>query len=386
MKIRVRAAVLSMALLSTTACSHLDTQKTGPGAGTRAHPTASGNERITARRAAFEGAMQAAGIPGAQLIYRQHGEDEGETYLHGVLNGRRGERVTEQTTFQAASLSKVVAAYITLRFADAGKIDLDAPLWKYWHSPRTQDNALARGITARMVLNHTTGLPNWQISPSNPAIDGTPLESNFAPGTRFAYSGEGFYLLQRTLEHIAGSSWNALAEQEVFSRFDMPSSSFLTKVTPDPRNASGHEQDGTPRSERVFAWENTAWTLVTNAHDYGNFIQHALYKGEGLQAATRTMMLSPSSNADNASSPNPADPFIGWGLGIGLQDADGRRLAWHWGDNPGFKAFFALDPASGESLVLLTNSENGPASYKQVLRLFMGDGSYPAVDWIASQE
>ena len=71
---------------------------------------------------------------------------------------------------------------------------------------------------------------------------------------------------------------------------------------------------------------------------------------------------------------------------MGLQDADGRRLAWHWGDNPGFKAFFALDPSTGESLVLFTNSENGPATYKQVLRLFMGDGSYPALDWINGQE
>lgn len=384
MKIRARAAVLSMALLSTAACSHLSAQGADASEGERIQRAASDHERAIDRRAAFDEAMRAGGIPGAQLAHMQQGTRE--TYLHGVLKNKTGARVTEQTTFQAASLSKVVAAYITLRFADQGKIDLDAPLSTYWPSPRTRHNALARGITARMVLNHTTGLPNWQISPSNPAIDHTPLESSFAPGARFAYSGEGFYLLQRTLEHIAGSSWNALAEQEVFSRFDMPSSSFLTKDASDPRNASGHEQDGTPRSDRVFAWENTAWTLVTNAHDYSNFIQRALYKGEGLEPATRAMMFSPSSDADDASSPNPADPFIAWGLGVGLQDADGRRLVWHWGDNPGFKAFFALDPSSGESLVLFTNSENGPASYKQVLRLFMGDGSYPAVDWIASQE
>lgn len=45
-----------------------------------------------------------------------------------------------------------------------------------------------------------------------------------------------------------------------------------------------------------------------------------------------------------------------------------------------------LDPASGESLVLFTNSENGPAAYKQVLRAFMGPGSYPAVDWSSAQD
>ena len=379
MKIQVRAAVLSMALLSTAACSHWPGQE-----GDRTPRASSEHGRTADRRAAFDEAMRISGIPGAQLIHTAGGNSE--TYLHGVLNSRTGTRVTDQTTFEAASLSKVIAAYITLRLVDQGKIDLDEPLWTYWHSPRTQDNPLARGITARMVLNHTSGLPNWQISPSNPAIDRTPLESRFAPGARFAYSGEGFYLLQRTLEHIAGTSWNTLAEQEVFSRFDMPSSSFLTRRASDPHNASGHEQDGTPRSDRVFGWENTAWTLVTTARDYNNFIQRALYKGEGLEPASLATMLSPSSGADNLSSPNPADPFIAWGLGVGLQDAEGRRLVWHWGDNPGFKAFFALDPSGGESLVLLTNSENGAASYKRVLRLFMGDGSYPAVDWVNGQE
>ncbi|WP_162312584.1 serine hydrolase domain-containing protein [Pseudoxanthomonas yeongjuensis] len=330
----------------------------------------------------FSEAMREQAIPGAQLIHARQGAYQ--AYCHGVMSNESGKEVTGKTVFQAASLSKVVAAYITLRFVDQGKIDLDTPLWNYWQSPRTRDNALAMKVTARMVLNHTTGLPNWQISPSNPAIDDTPLVNEFAPGERFQYSGEGFYLLQNTLEHLAGMRWEELAEREVFARFDMPSSSFHTLAAFDAFNSTGHEQDGTVRSARVFPKENTAWTLVTNAHDYNNFIQGGLYKGEGLKPSTHGMMLARSSNADDKSVPNPADPFIDWGLGVGIQSTEGRKLVWHWGDNPGFKAFFALDPATGESIVLFTNSENGPSTYKEVLELFMGEGEYPAVDWASA--
>lgn len=385
MKIQApRATVLALALFSI-ADAHAQPSAPAPAASRGCGMAASAETGdALARREAFDAAMRAHAIPGAQLIHTRGGISE--AYCHGVLKSGAAAKVGGDTVFQAASLSKVVGAYIALRLVDEGKLDLDTPLWDYWHSERTRDNPLARRITARMVLNHTSGLRNWQISPSDPAIDRTPLESRFAPGEHYAYSGEGFYLLQRTLEHITGSSWNALAAREVFSRFDMPSSSYLTDHAFDARNASGHDKDGTPEPDRVFAWENTAWTLVTNAHDYDNFIQKALYRGEGLKPATHALMFAPSSDADDPASPSPADPFIAWGLGVGLQDADGRQLVWHWGDNPGFKALFMLDPASGESLVLFTNSENGPAAYKQVLRAFMGPGDYPAVDWSSAQD
>ena len=81
----------------------------------------------------------------------------------------------------------------------------------------------------------------------------------------------------------------------------------------------------------------------------------------------------------------PVDPYIDWSLGVGLETVDGRTRLWHWGDNPGFKAFFALDPASGESLVLFTNSENGLSTYREMLQLFLGEGAYPLVEWARTQ-
>lgn len=355
-----------------------------PGAGaTSANSAMQSAAAASARTLGFDAAMRAHGIPGAQLTYCHQGACE--TRVHGVMSNQTKAEVSERTLFEAASLSKVVGAYITLRLVDQGKIDLDTPLWNYWPSPRTEADSQARKITARMVLNHTTGLTNWQISPADRAIDRTPLVSEFPAGARYQYSGEGFYLLQKTIEHITGLGWNALADREVFARFDMPGSSYLTNPAFDAFNAFGHDQDGSTRRRRVFAWENTAWTLLTTARDYSNFIQGALYRGEGLTPSTHQMMLAESSDADDLSAPTPADPFVSWGLGVGLQATSRRKLAWHWGDNPGFKALFMLDPATGDSMVLLTNSENGPSAYREMLESFLGKGEYPALDWVSAQ-
>jgi CubicO group peptidase (beta-lactamase class C family) len=380
-----RSAVLSLALLATAAAhSQPQTAEVLSVHGCDGVPGGTDTRDTDAALEEFRQTMRSQGVPGAQLVYAHNGA--ATLYCHGVMRNDSPAPVTDQTVFQAASLSKVIGAYITLRLADAGTIDLDTPLWDYWPSERIKDNPQARTITARRVLDHTSGLPNWQISPSNPAIDQTPLQNRFATGARFGYSGEGFYLLQRTLEHLTGKRWEQLATQEVFSRFDMPSSHFMTDHAFDDRKARGHGKDGTPERDRVFGWENTAWTLVTTARDYHHFLQRALYRGEGLQPATHALMFTAASNADDTDTPSAADPFIDWGLGVGLQNANNRPLVWHWGDNPGFKALFMLDPRSGDSIALFTNSDNGPATYKQVLRRFFGEGDYPAVDWSSAQD
>jgi len=332
---------------------------------------------------AFAHAVQEAGIPGAQLL--QGKGSEVTLYCTGLKRSDGREAVDAQTVFQAASLSKVVGAYVALRLADAGIIDLDTPLWQYWPSPRLKDNLPAQAITARMVLSHTSGLPNWQISPADAAIDHTPLQSLFAPGQAFAYSGEGFYLLQRTLEHVTGKAWEQLAREQAFAPLGMASSHYLATPRFNSHKAYGHHADGTLERERVFAWENTAWTLSTTASDYHRFVQHALFEGQGLKAITHAALLAPASDAIDPRASTAADTRIAWGLGVGLQNDAGRRIVWHWGDNPGFKAFFALDRDSGQHVVLLTNSQNGPLAYRPLLQQLMGPGDYPALEWINAQ-
>ena len=114
----------------------------------------------------------------------------------GVKNTKTSDKVDNRTVFQAASLSKVVFAYGVLKLVDQGNLDLDTPLSKYVPEYVKNDYRI-NAITARLVLTHRTGFPNWRP-------DGQPLVIHFKPGDRFSYSGEGFVYLQRAIEKITG--------------------------------------------------------------------------------------------------------------------------------------------------------------------------------------
>jgi len=104
--------------------------------------------------------------------------------------------VEPDTIFQAASLSKPVFAYVVLKMAERGEIELDAPLTAYLPDPYVPDDPLLDRITARRVLGHTTGWPTWRP-------EGQPLRRERAPGEQFGYSGEGYVYLQHVVDGVS---------------------------------------------------------------------------------------------------------------------------------------------------------------------------------------
>jgi len=125
----------------------------------------------------------------------------------GFRNKTTGVLNNQETIFSAASFSKTVFAYLVMLLVEDGIVDLDRPLQEYldknlYEYPNYEDlNGDRRTglITARMVLSHSTGFPNWRFLTN----DGK-LKIMFEPGTRFSYSGEGISLLQMVVEKITG--------------------------------------------------------------------------------------------------------------------------------------------------------------------------------------
>ena len=110
----------------------------------------------------------------------------------GVVRGWEVDRVEGDTVpLNAASLGKQVVAHLASRLSTS----------------TTRSTARS---TVRHVLSHTTGLPNWS-PPDEPLLALRP------PGTGFGYSGEGFALLQRHLEHRTGRTLDDLAQHDVFT-------------------------------------------------------------------------------------------------------------------------------------------------------------------------
>ena len=108
-----------------------------------------------------------------------------------------GVPVDDDTIFSAQSMSKPVFAYRVMKLCEQGMLDLDAPLTKYTTDIFVKNDSRLKEVTARRVLSHTSGLPNWRSKEN-------PLRISFPPGTKWLYSGEGYHYLQSVLTRVAG--------------------------------------------------------------------------------------------------------------------------------------------------------------------------------------
>jgi CubicO group peptidase (beta-lactamase class C family) len=260
---------------------------------------------------------------------------------------------TSAPIFQAASLGKPVFAYGILKLVKEGRLDLDRPLLSYLPSgylhrqnpfalhkePKT-DLVTAPDlgtVTARMVLTHTSGLPNW----SNENLTFT-----FPPGTSWGYSGEGFMLLQQVAERMTGEQVDQLMHRLVFDPLKMTSTEYRWSAAVADRLVPGISASGQPHQLR-FPDPIVPSSLYTTAGDYAKFITALLADPEILRLTTTT--------------PVTVDGRLGleWGLGWGLERQGDELNLWHWGSNPGYRSFVMVSTKTGNGIVILTDNERG---------------------------
>ncbi|MCB2378981.1 beta-lactamase family protein [Hymenobacter sp. BT635] len=335
----------------------------------------------TAQQAELTALLTKQNVTGIQLIYTKKGEIK--QYSLGLRQAGTSQGMEATTIVQAASLGKVVLAYTALRLHDQGRLDLDKPLLTYYAYPRVTDEPRAARITARMVLGHTTGLPNWAGYPLAESWKTSALRLNFAPDSCWSYSGEGYVWLQRTLEHLTGKTLEQLAQTEVFGPLKMKNSSFIWQARFEKNAAVGHDKAGQPTEIKRFAEPNGGFSLLTTAADYSRFLL-AIMSGKGLKPATARLLTTAANEANRCTTPSTAtDASIAWACGVGLATTSHGPAQWHWGDNGDFRGFFMTFPDTKEMLLFLTNSANGLNITDGVLRLFIGPGQYQAMQWLA---
>jgi CubicO group peptidase (beta-lactamase class C family) len=322
--------------------------------------------------------LKESSVPGLSLALIR----DGKTYWlqgFGVRDMKTGQPVTEETVFEAASLSKPVFAYGVLKLVDQGKLDLDAPLTRYLLKPYIEVDARLEKITARIVLSHRTGFPNWRG-------DGNPLTIDFTPGERFSYSGEGFVYLAKVVEQVTGKPLNEYMTEAVFQPLEMKSSSYVWRPDYDARTATGHDASGEPGEKRKPNEANAAASLHTTAGDYARFVE-ALLNGTGLKEKTLREMEGPQIAVDPACTnctertPKELSKSVFWGLGIGIQETKQGESLWHWGDNGSFKCYVVVFPKPKIGLAMFMNGANGLSIASEVVRIAIG-GEQPAFHWL----
>jgi len=298
-----------------------------------------------------------AGIPALEIAFQSE-----DSLLCHPNEGR---------VFQAASLSKPLFAYIVLKMAERGEIDLDLPIHFYTQISRVDNMEWAEMLTARSILSHKSGLQNWATSPSSDEWPLSVAKFRFRPDSAFSYSGEGYYLLQQAVEKIKGKPLDEIAREEVFIPLNMINSSYEWMERYDSIALEGFNRKGENRGKGRHPRANSAYTLRTTASDYSKFLS-ALINGSLLSPQTLKTMLTPDVKAFRYSDRiRDCDNYIFWGLGLGVErNSEFGEIFFHWGDNGNFKALFVIIPSLKSHLVYFTNSECGHDIIDDIVSLF----------------
>ena len=309
--------------------------------------------------------MQQARVPGVSLALIRDAQIVWQAAF-GVKNAEQNEQLTPATLFQAASLSKPLFAYAVLCLVDQGILDLDCPLTEYQSPPFISTDPFLPQITARMVLCHLTGWPNWREK-------GQPLIRSTLPGTAFSYSGESFGYLQKVIEHLTHQPLAQFLRQRVLLPLGMTHSTYEW-TTAESNPSSGHNLEGKPSALFILPEPHAAASLQTTPYEYARFLCAML------NAETLPHVLSPHRLQEMLHPQVELEPAIFWGLGWGLQDTHDGRAFWHSGDNPGFKNLALAYPEMRIGLVIMTNGDGGTELWEPLLRLSLG-GDYPLLAW-----
>ena len=317
-------------------------------------------------------------IPGAALVLLRGGLPAWSAQF-GVRAAGQPEPVSADTVFEAASMSKPLFAYLVLQQVQAGRLDLDRPVMHYLPTelfkPAQPWQAL---ITARLLLTHRSGLPNWRSAADE--LSGS-LRITSIPGQRFGYSGEGYFYLQRVLEHVTGLPLQALAAQQLFTPLAMQHSGFVLSPALHANRARGHDEQGQPLPPSDYPQANAAYTLYTSATDYALFLAEMLNPdrsaAHSLNAQTLQQMLSHQTVADDrepmarpgAAAGLAAHPAVFWGLGWAINTTAAQGdIAYHTGTNSsGFRNYCQFSPSRRSGLLLMCNGLSGNTLWQRVV-------------------
>lgn len=297
----------------------------------------------------------------------------------------------QDTIMYAASLTKMTFAYMVMQLVDEKKIDLDRPIATYLTKPLPEypkyadlaGDARWESLTPRMLLNHTPGFPNFRFLNPDQKLD-----FKFDPGSRYAYSGEGYNLLQFVLEEGLGLDVGLEMQRRVFDRFGMKRTSMTWRDDFAANVAHGYALDGKLEKHHARKNARAAGSMDTTITDYANFLADYM-RGKGISPEARREMLRPQVAITSAhqfptldTATNPENEKIGLAAGLGMvlfQSADGP--AFFKGGHDDWTGNMAICVESKKQCILLmSNSVRAEIIYPALVRSLFGETRLPW-DW-----
>lgn len=287
---------------------------------------------------------------------------------YGWADEASNNKVTNNTRFQAASISKSLNSMGILKLVEEKKIDPEADintLLKSWQFPYDSNSGKTK-INLYHLLSHSAGLgvhgfPGYQRGSKLPALqqilDGhspanTPaVRSQFEAGTRLQYSGGGITISQLIIEDITGKRYHEYMSDAVLEPLGMTNSSFEQPVSDTFNLATGYYTNGKPVKGKYHIYPEQAaaglWTTPTDLAKYIIECQLTL-KGASQKVLSTSMMqtrMTPVLGKESA-------------LGVAIISRGDRRFFIHNGGNEAFLCTSYGTLEGGDGIVIMTNGED----------------------------
>ena len=309
----------------------------------------------------------------------------------GEAQAGSGIPVDTATLFQAASISKPVAAVAALRLVQEGRLALDEDVNARLRSWRVPDSPFttAEKVTLRRLLSHSAGttqhgFPGYAAGAAVPTVvqilDGQapantrPVRVDTVPGSRWRYSGGGYTIAQLLMEDATGRPFAELMREQVLEPAGMRHSTYAQPLPADRAGqaAAAHAGDGQPIAGRHHTYPELAaaglWTTPSDLARLAIDLQRA-YNGETgriLSPETARLMLTRQAGT--------------YGLGFGVGgEGDSLRFE-HGGSNQGFRAFFMALAQTGQGIVVMTNGEGGGELGMEIMRALAREYGLPGYE------
>jgi CubicO group peptidase (beta-lactamase class C family) len=326
-------------------------------------------------------------VPGASVALIEGGRIDW-ALGYGVREMGRPEPVTPATLFQAASISKPVAAFAAMRLVSQGKLRLDGNVNDWLSSWRVPQNAFTRQqpVTLRLLLSHRAGVivpgfPGYaagahvptllEVLEGKPPADTPAIVVDMPPAWSFRYSGGGFCILQQLVMDVAAAPFDAVMEHLVLAPLGMTGSTYRQPL-PEARRgeaATGHQNRGVIAGRWHTYPELAAAGLWATSEDLARFALAVAraWKGESPEILSRELAREMLTRQGMGS----------YGLGL-IVRGEGRALSFiHDGVNAGFESRLVGFPETGQGAVIMTNANGSKLLIEAVIDLLRAEYRWP---------
>ncbi|NLK27504.1 MAG: beta-lactamase family protein, partial [Clostridiales bacterium] len=316
-------------------------------------------------------------IPGSSIALVKGGELVWSK-AYGYADLESGRKLTTDTPMRVQSISKSITAWGIMKLVEQGRIELDAPIIKYFKNWNFPDSKIStEQVTVRQLLSHTGGLPLGDVFTIYSPYEKMPsLKEKLTieavlirePGSAFSYSNTGYNLLELLIEEVTGQAFNEYMRQEILLPLGMKHSTFIWNEGLEDAVSVGYDLKGKPVPAYVYP-EKASGGLFSTAEDIATFTMAGMkdspYDKQILNPNTIETMYMPAFKDIGIYNL----VFHAYGLGHYLETLpNGYRAISHGGQGSGIMTHYHSIPESGDAIVILTNSQRSWPFISHLLR------------------